>query len=169
VGCERFQNVDAQDAMPAELKQPSDYALKCLADAQYVSIENSEHCVVVAESILTTIKDECLESDSDECKRYDSAYSRVYQIYHKAIIRSLMMHGRSAAIREVVEEDGIMAEMVFIDGERMRQMFDACLENEVQSLAASGLQRVTSLVDFPPVEGQLCIREGYPEFKTEKF
>ena len=168
-GCEQIRSEDEQIEIPAELEQAFDNALKCLADAKYVSIENSEHCVVVAESILTTIRDECLESDSDKCRRYDAAHSRVYLIYHKAIIRSLMMHGRTPAIRELVEKDGIIAEMVFIDGEKMRQLFVACLDNEAQSLAASGFQRITSLADFPPVERQLCIREGYPEFKTEEL
>ena len=144
-------------------------ALNCWKDANYVPVEHSEHCVLVAEEAFESRREDCETSRSYECMNYKLVRLDILYLYRQAVVRSLLTHGRTQPIQDAIESDGYMPETVHYDEALMRQLFDDCLEAEKQALAKDGLQRVHSSADQRLKENQLCFEAGYPEFRTEEI
>ena len=166
VGCEKADPEGFYT--PPELESLRELAMDCVHDTEVVPIQNSEHCVIVSETIRQNRNEECDLSESYPCLKYGRAHDSIYAIYRTAIITSLMTHGLAEEIKEEAIE-GLGAHIVFFDGEFMRGLFNKCLQEEDKDLARRGLKRVHTVVSRTLADGQRCIQKGDPEFRTEEL
>lgn len=152
---------------PPELESLSRSAISCLQDTEVVPFEHSEHCVIVAESVHELYRQDCSQNYSDDCHQWNEAAFSIREVYLFAANSSLLKFGASDELKSASERT--IPFFVFFDGELMRGLFDECLRKEQAALAEQGLTRIHSISPIILEEGQACIREGYPDFKTEEI
>ena len=163
-GCQQESDHGGGWKGPPELKQLNDFAFACWQDSYLVPVQNSEHCVILAESYLDGFRDECHRSRSYECLEYNLAYSDIYSLYQLAIISSSIKFGIPDEILNAAPETD--QRRVYYDGEFLRTLFENCLRKEEEALAKNGLRRVHRLPPNFLAEDQMCIREGNGRFET---
>ena len=152
--------------IPEELAELRTDALRCERDSAFVPVENSEHCVAVAENLFSSSRMDCEGKRTQDCYLYELARADIFHLYHSAVIDGLLLHGATEGVQKAVDDE-IMPRFIYYDGEWMRSRFIDCLKAERQGLAEKGLQPATSIAIYPLREGQLCFRRGYPEFNTK--
>ena len=151
--------------VPEELAELRSNAFSCWQDSQYAPVEQSEHCVVVAEKFGEKYRKECLESKSYECLEYNLWLANIGDLYRSAVVDSLIRFGVPKWVEERAD-DPVFPSRLYHDGELLRRMFEACLESEKSELAERGLQPITTIIETPLQPGQRCFRLGHPEFVT---
>jgi hypothetical protein len=164
--CEQMPEHKQSSDVPKELAELRQDAFNCWLDSDQVPVENSEHCVFVAEHFFEAFRDECEKSQRYECINYNAHLGNIGDIYKSAIIEGLVKFGRPEWI-DNAEKDHAFAGNAYFDGKLMRRLFEACLAKERLGLRRNGLQPAMTITRVPLAEGQQCVRRGYPEFKTE--
>ena len=76
--------------VPEEFAELHSNAFSCAQDTQRVPVEHSEHCVVVAEQLGQTFREECWESTSYECLEHNLWLSILGDMYSSAVVESLI-------------------------------------------------------------------------------
>jgi len=151
--------------VPPDLAGLKENVFRCMQDAQNTYPERSEHCVLAAEGLLDSYREDCAQSDSRECLTWNLAHTDLALGFQTAVSESLFTRGVSAEVQKLGRSQGFW---VYRNGEVMRSLFEQCLAEEARELDEKGLIRVTDLMDRPMNFGQRCFREGYPEFQTKK-
>ncbi|MEL6541166.1 MAG: hypothetical protein AAFQ34_07160 [Pseudomonadota bacterium] len=151
--------------IPPELEPLNDLVFSCWIDTEVVPLQHSEHCVIVAETILEDDRPDCFRSNSEECVELELAQHSIYSGYQAAIIQSAVNFGIPEAVSDAAKDR--IAHTVYFDGALIRGLFEECLRMEQEALAKKGLQRIHSIMVHPLAEDQMCIREGNGRFETE--
>ena len=130
-----------------------------------VPVQDSEHCVAVAESYVEAFRDDCRQLQTWSCQKHIYALAEIKAIYSDAIIASLLRFGSPSEGRDEAGHTSF-SKYDFFDGELMRRLFDKCLAGEKLSLEEKGFQPARYVVEPPALrEGQKCVRLRYPEFR----
>ena len=111
----------------------------------------------------------CEEILTDECFKYNHEKNEIYIRFNWAINKSLINFGVSDKASAEVERYQPVPFSAYFQPQAMRAWFNKCLEEEQAALDLQGLRRVHSFFPRELKTGQMCIRRGYPEFKTEKL
>ena len=163
-GCADQPTDEGSLTVPPALSSIDEQVFRCWIDTDDVPLEHSENCVLVAESLLSTGREDCELGQSGECDAHIHASNNIHRLYNYAIIKSALNFGISDAI-SVAASDGI-SHAVYFDGDLIRGLFEECLRTEQEALGKKGLQRIHSVMVHPLAEDQMCIREGEGGFET---
>lgn len=161
-GCEAAPKAGG---VPPELAELKENVLRCIQDAQRTYPERSEHCVLAAEGLLESYREDCVQSADRACLTWNLVHTDLALGFQTAVSDSLFNRGVSA---EVTKLGGSNSVWVYRQGEVMRSLFKQCLAEEARALEAKGLVRVSRIMVHPLQSDQRCFRKDYPEFRTRK-
>lgn len=150
--------------VPPELVGLKENVFRCVQDARWTYPERSEHCVLAAEGLLESYREDCEQNTNGECMTWKLAHTDLALGFQNAISDSLFTRGISAEVEKLGRSNGFW---VYRQGELMRSLFKQCLAEEARELEAAGLIKVTTIMIRPLQSGQRCFRKGYPEFRTK--
>jgi len=111
------------------------------------------------------LRDDCDGERSYDCANWNYVHTEAIGIYQRAIVESLSQHGQSPEMQQAIDKS--WWQMVYFNGEAMRELFDACLDKEQRLLEEAGLVKIHEIAARPLRQGQRCFRKGYPHFETK--
>lgn len=153
------------EQVPPGLLDLKEHVSSCWADTEFTYPERSEHCVLAAEGLFETYRDDCAQSTSDECMNWKLVHTDLALGYQNAVTQSLVERGLSPEIERHIRKFG---HLLYRQDNLMRSLFQQCLADEASELEAKGLIRVSRIMVHPLRSEQRCFRKDYPEFRTKK-